>query len=364
MQTLAHEMGHVVHNYLAGQHNGVGDMSAEYVLQETPSHFGELLLKNRLIQQSESQEETLAIKAAFDGKTATDITSLMPIIKTEQDFYAHIAQKGEQTTYAELEEIFQTNMQEMNGTAVKLAQMNTYFLRNNSPMTSACYPMPKLMAYSLEERMQQNPQFGEKFVEVLKAGGTITPKAAWDRLLGDDQVNQRAFWQQEFNKMDDRVTSIANQVEQHRQQEQTRLAEMPDLTALVADKVKKKPFQWKEGHPLNDGLTEPSTKQPTESFEAVVAKLKAHLNQQEETSQEQPQTPLTELAAVAASFQKADLPAEGKTNVAADTPEDSQTKSGGFNFQVEQVASFNTSDALTTRNVNPKTTGDSFRKGK
>lgn len=216
-RVLAHEMGHVVHNYLAGQNHGIGDMSAKYVLQETPSHFGEMLVRNYLIQKAPYIMEELAIATTFAIPTLQNFMQTLPLIQMELGFYDTVAQHGTATTYEQLEAVYRETMKPIAQHGC-LYQLDTYFLRNNRvPLTIAAYPIPALLASSLSEQMQSDPEFGSKFMEVLKAGGTITPEQAWNSLLGEGKVQSQEFWQEKFTQQSIEMAALAKEIQQFRE---------------------------------------------------------------------------------------------------------------------------------------------------
>ncbi len=206
IRTLGHEMAHVLHRYMSAQNQLVQNTDASHVLNELPACFGELLVRNILLKRAKGVEEQLAIRSIFDGRPAHSIAGSVPSIRLEQEFYDHVAANGKSTTYQQLDQICRKHVK-VNGVDIPLQNLDMTYLKFDA-LGRARHPLAQVLAFSLEEQMHQDQNFGEKFLQILKAGNTLSPKQAWEELLGSQPFEQREYWDKKFQEYGKRLSVL------------------------------------------------------------------------------------------------------------------------------------------------------------
>lgn len=194
--TLAHELGHGVHAYLA---RGQGDfhMSTPLTLAETASVFGETVTFGRLLDATSDPDERLALLAEhLDGEIAT-VFRQVAMFKFEDAVHTARRVEGELPVdrFGELWAMTQT---EMLGDAVELTEgyrswwsYIPHFI--GTPGYVYAYAYGQLLALSVYARYrEQGDAFVPRYVEMLAAGGSLPPEEL-TAIVGID-LTDPGFW--------------------------------------------------------------------------------------------------------------------------------------------------------------------------
>ncbi len=196
--TLAHELGHGIHQYLSRQQS-ILQMHAPLTLAEMASTFGEMLLFQRLLQQTDDPAARLALlMGKLDDLLAT-VFRQVAMNRFEEAIHRHRAQHGELTT-EEFSNYWMATQQAMFRGSVELTDNYAlwwsyipHFL--HTPGYVYAYAFGELLVLALYERYRQGePDFPRRYRELLAAGGSHSP----ERLLAQFGVDitQPAFWKQ------------------------------------------------------------------------------------------------------------------------------------------------------------------------
>jgi oligoendopeptidase F len=97
VQTLAHELGHGVHQYLARK-QGELQSSTPLTTAETASVFGEMLVFNRLTESLEDPKEQLALLVSKIDDTIATVFRQISMNRFEDKIHTARREEGEQTT--------------------------------------------------------------------------------------------------------------------------------------------------------------------------------------------------------------------------------------------------------------------------
>ena len=194
--TLAHELGHGVHAYLA---RGQGDFhqSTPLTLAETASVFGETVTFGRLLDATSDPAERLALLAEhLDGEIAT-VFRQVAMFKFEDAVHTARRVEGE-LPVDRFGELWATTQTEMLGDAVELTDgyrtwwsYIPHFI--GTPGYVYAYAYGQLLALSVYARYrEQGDSFVPRYVEMLAAGGSLPPEEL-TAIVGID-LTDPGFW--------------------------------------------------------------------------------------------------------------------------------------------------------------------------
>lgn len=198
VMTLAHELGHGLHDRLASRQN-MYNYHPPLPLAETASTFGEMLVFDRLLRDLEDPKERLALLCEKIEDTFATVFRQVAMYRFEQACHRKRREAGEQTTES-YSALWQSCMQEMFGRSVKLgADHACWWLYIphvfQSPFYVYAYAFGELLVLSLYARYQQiGKPFIDRYLELLAAGGSERPDRLLKRTMGID-IKNRAFWQ-------------------------------------------------------------------------------------------------------------------------------------------------------------------------
>jgi len=198
--TLAHELGHAIHQYLA---RDVGYLNQDTPLTtaETASIFAEMLLFEEL-KKSLPNDELMEIYA---GKLEDIFATLFrQIVFTNFERRVHAADELKPQDY---NRIWMEENQKMFGESVILTQNYEiwwsyipHFI--HSPFYCYSYSYAQLLVLTLYKLYKSGfENFEEKYIKFLSQGGSIPPKQQLE-IFGVD-IEDENFWQQGINAVKD-----------------------------------------------------------------------------------------------------------------------------------------------------------------
>ena len=197
VMTLAHELGHGVHDVLANG-NHLLDYHPVLPMAETASTFGEMLVFDRLRQNLDTRHEQLALVCSKIEDTFATVFRQIAMYRFEQQAHQARRAEGELPT-DRFNELWQANMQEMFDDSLTLGEEHAWWWLYiphivNTPFYVYAYAFGELMGLSLYARYQEEGEaFVDKYFDLLAAGGSRDP-AALVAEMGFD-IADRAFWQ-------------------------------------------------------------------------------------------------------------------------------------------------------------------------
>jgi len=193
---LGHELGHGLHAALAAP-QGVFHQSTPLTLAETASVFGETVVLHRLLDAAESPDSRLGLLAeSLEGAIAT-VFRQVSMYSFEDS--VHGARRGEgELSVARLGELWAGSQRELFGDAVELTEGYSswwsyvpHFV--NTPGYVYAYAYGQLLALSVYERARaEGPSFTPRYLELLKAGGSQSPRDL-GQMVGIDLADP-GFW--------------------------------------------------------------------------------------------------------------------------------------------------------------------------
>ena len=211
VMTLAHELGHAVHGYLA-RHQGVFEQMTPLTLAETASVFGETVTFKRLLSQIDDPAERFALLAQnVEGSIAT-VFRQVAMNRFEDAVHTHRREQGELST-----DDFATHWLDTQtalfGDAMEASEgyrdwwsYIPHFI--GTPGYVYAYAYGQLLALSVYAQYEaRGEEFVPQYLELLAAGGS-----RWPEELGrtvDCDLTDPSFWHAGLDIVDAQVTAAA-----------------------------------------------------------------------------------------------------------------------------------------------------------
>lgn len=198
VSTLAHELGHGIHMYLAGQSQGLLGADTPLTTAEMASVFGEMLVFSDLIGQESDPEVRLAMLVDKIEDTFATVFRQTSMNRFEDAMHTEYREHGERSP-EDFNRMWLETQQAMFGDSVTIREdygswwsYIPHFL--HTPGYVYAYAFGELLVLALFELYkEQGDAFVEKYMAVLSAGGSDYP----DKILAQAGVNLNdpTFWQ-------------------------------------------------------------------------------------------------------------------------------------------------------------------------
>ena len=194
--TLAHELGHGLHAYLARE-QGVFHQSTPLTLAETASVFGETVTFGRLLDQTTDPAARLALLAeSLEGQIAT-VFRQVAMNRFEDAVHTRRRTEGELSVEAFGDE-WERTQHDMLGDAVELTpgyrtwwSYIPHFI--GTPGYVYAYAYGQLLALAVYARYEaEGAAFVPAYLDLLRAGGSLPPEEL-GRIVGVDLADP-GFW--------------------------------------------------------------------------------------------------------------------------------------------------------------------------
>lgn len=175
VMTLAHELGHGVHQVLAGA-QGALMCQTPLTLAETASVFGEMLTFRALLNRTTDMRERKAMLAQKVEDMINTVVRQIAFYEFERK--VHTARKAGELTADDIGELWLSVQSESLGPAIKISEgYETYWAYIphfiHSPFYVYAYAFGDCLVNSLYAVYQKAEKgFQDKYFEMLKAGGT------------------------------------------------------------------------------------------------------------------------------------------------------------------------------------------------
>ncbi len=211
VMTLAHELGH-------GAHASFSRVQTEFnfhgtlPLAELASIFGEMLVFESVVKNATPKDRLALYAKKIEGIFAS-VHRQSAMFRFEQRCHTERREKGE-LPREKFREIWQDEMQSMFGGGVTLGEQHKCWWLYVShfffaPFYVYAYSFGELLTLSIYQMAKKSgPQFAEKYVEVLKLGGSRSPYELMS-ILGVDLKSEK-FWQGGFDAIESMVSEFEN----------------------------------------------------------------------------------------------------------------------------------------------------------
>ncbi|MGH7596554.1 MAG: M3 family oligoendopeptidase [bacterium] len=195
--TLAHELGHALHDFLAGRKQTLFNYQPPLVAAETASVFAEMLLTRKLLAEVKERELRIAI---LTGK----LEDLFATIHT-QNYYtrfeldAHVQGAKERLSATQLCQLWTARRTEMYGDAVDfLPEQKWYWAAIphfiHTRFYCYAYTFGALLVLALFNRFEEEGKsFIPRYLELLETGGSDSPENMIKKMGFD--IRRAEFWE-------------------------------------------------------------------------------------------------------------------------------------------------------------------------
>src|ERR1700682_6092030 len=194
--TLAHELGHGLHNRLAPKQH-MFDSPPPLTLAETASVFAEALTFDRIMAEEKDPKVRLAMLCSQCEDAFSTVFRQVAFNRFEDACHTARRTEGE-LAVEQLGEIYQSKLQAMFGDSLILTDEHKvwwsyvgHFL--HTPGYVYAYAYGNLLALSVYQRfLEQGPGFVDNYLDFLAAGGSTRPDELVRRLGMD--ITHPDFW--------------------------------------------------------------------------------------------------------------------------------------------------------------------------
>ncbi|MDZ4745232.1 MAG: M3 family oligoendopeptidase [bacterium] len=196
VQTLAHELGHGVHQYLSRQ-QGVLLMDTPLTIAETASVFGEMITFQHLLDAATDNKQRLTMLVTKLDDIVSTVFRQIALNRFEDAIHETRAVEGELSA-DRISELWMQSQRKQYGNSVILTEgysscwaYISHFM--HTPGYVYAYAFGELLVLALYEIYQREPEtFAPMYLKMLSAGGSMRP-AELLRPFGID-TDDPAFW--------------------------------------------------------------------------------------------------------------------------------------------------------------------------
>ena len=210
--TLAHELGHGIHQYLAGRKQTYFNSSTPLTLAETASVFGEMLTFKSLLSITSKENERKGLLANKVEDMLNTVVRQIAFFEFEKRI--HDQRKIKELSVNEICKIWIDVQKQSLGPSIKFNDDYKYFWSYiphfiHSPFYVYAYAFGDCLVNSLFNVYESKlPKFEDKYITLLESGGSNT----YDKLLKPFGLNpkKKDFWQKGVNV----IESLIDQLEE------------------------------------------------------------------------------------------------------------------------------------------------------
>jgi oligoendopeptidase F len=217
VQTLAHELGHGVHQYLSRQ-QGPLQAGTPLTTAETASVFGEMLVFQKLLKELDDPKEKLVLIVGKIDDTIATVFRQISMNRFENAMHTARREEGELTT-ERFSELWMEQQKALYGDSVSLTDEYgiwwsyiPHFL--HTPGYVYAYAFGELLVLALYEEYTRNSDgFADKYLDLLSAGGSEWPHDLVAKMGLD--IRDPEFWNKglaSFEKMVDEAEELSAQL--------------------------------------------------------------------------------------------------------------------------------------------------------
>ncbi len=208
--TLAHELGHGIHQYLAGKKQTYFNSSTPLTLAETASVFGEMLTFKSLLSITTKENERKGLLANKVEDMLNTVVRQIAFFEFEKRI--HDQRKIKELSVNEICKIWIDVQKQSLGPSIKFNDDYKYFWSYiphfiHSPFYVYAYAFGDCLVNSLFNVYESKlPKFEDKYITLLESGGSDT----YDKLLKPFGLNpkKKDFWQKGVNVIENLIDQL------------------------------------------------------------------------------------------------------------------------------------------------------------
>jgi oligoendopeptidase F len=196
VMTLAHELGHGIHQYLS-RDQGYFQCNTPLTTAETASVFGEILVFHKLMESEENPRVRLSLLCGKLEDIFATVFRQVVLTRFEEKLHHERRDEGELTAESINEKWIETNKL-MFGDSVVLTEDYAWWWTYiphfiHSPFYCYAYSFGELLVLSLYNKyLMEGDSFVPRYIELLSSGGSEAPERLLSRLGVD--VTDPEFW--------------------------------------------------------------------------------------------------------------------------------------------------------------------------
>jgi oligoendopeptidase F len=210
--TLAHELGHGLHDVLSARRNHLFDQHPPLTLAETASVFGETLTFDAVMAEEKDPKIRLSLLCHQVEESFATIFRQVAMNRFEEAVHSARRSEGELAP-EQVGKLWQEQVQTMFGDSLTLTDEHQVWWSyvehfTNVPGYVYAYAFGNLLALSIYRRYQEQPtpEFVEAYLGFLGSGGSMAPDQAV-RQVGMD-VTDPGFWKSGLDIVEAMVADV------------------------------------------------------------------------------------------------------------------------------------------------------------
>ncbi len=208
--TLAHELGHGIHQYLAGQKQTYFNASTPLTLAETASVFGEMLTFKSLLKVTKDKNERRGMLANKIEDMLNTVVRQIAFFEFEKQI--HQQRKLKELSVSEICKIWMNVQKQSLGPHINFDDDYKYFWSYiphfiHSPFYVYAYAFGDCLVNSLFNVYENNSSnFENKYITLLESGGSNS----YDKLLKPFGLNpkRKDFWQKGISVIEQFINQL------------------------------------------------------------------------------------------------------------------------------------------------------------
>jgi len=210
VSTLAHELGHGVHQYLAGKNQTHFNASTPLTLAETASVFGEMLTFKLILNQTTSNKERKALLANKVEDMLNTVIRQIAFFQFEKEI--HTLRRSSELSIDKICSIWMDVQKSSLGPSIKYEEEYKYYWSYiphfiHSPFYVYAYAFGDCLVNSLFNTYEQGlMNFDDKYINLLKSGGS----KKYDELFRPFNLNlsKKSFWKKGLNVIESFIDEL------------------------------------------------------------------------------------------------------------------------------------------------------------
>ena len=212
VQTLAHELGHGIHQYLARK-QGVLQADTPLTTAETASVFGEMIVFREMLAHEKNTANRLAMLVGKIDDTVATVFRQVAMNRFEHAIHTERRERGELSADRFAELWIQTQEEMFEG-SVTLGEHYRHWWSYiphfiHTPGYVYAYAFGELLVLALYARYLDDPQdFPDRYLALLEAGGSDWPHVLAGR-MGID-LQDPSLWNAGLAAIEDLITEAEN----------------------------------------------------------------------------------------------------------------------------------------------------------
>ncbi|PPR45642.1 MAG: Oligoendopeptidase F, plasmid [Alphaproteobacteria bacterium MarineAlpha5_Bin8] len=208
--TLAHELGHGVHQYLAGRKQSHFNTSTPLTLAETASVFGEMLTFKNILKQVKTKKEKKALLANKVEDMLNTVVRQIAFYEFEKNI--HDKRKKTELSVQQVCEIWIDVQKRSLGPSIKFEEEYKYYWSYiphfiHSPFYVYAYAFGDCLVNSLYKIYENGfDNFQEKYITLLESGGS----KKYNELLKPFKLDpsKKNFWNKGLNLIEELIDQL------------------------------------------------------------------------------------------------------------------------------------------------------------